>query len=161
MSIFDWLLGRGRKAAPSAPSAPRSRGFLVPELKTDHARLFEVYSSIAEHAKRGDWDSVRVLLDEFASSVGRHVQKENVSLYVRLFNKYEHDAETLAKIHAFKSEMDSIGQALRSFLRKFENVQTDSSCQTVFLHDWENLGNSLSKRIAREETQLYVWAADV
>ena len=123
---------------------------LIEELKNDHQELYDLIRNIKKlgvHTMEG-----RNVLCDAKEKLLDHLKKEDEQLYP-ILNKYaENDPELKKIINSFKDEMDGITSYAEKFFRKYslEGGGID------FLEDYKKLLSSLSNRIEKEETELFI-----
>lgn len=150
----------GGAASPSPfASAPgteiRYSPTLIDELKKDHKALLATYMAIKASFDGGDYRAVSAKLNEFRISLQGHLLTENVRFYIYLDRVHGQDEMNSDLIRGFRREMDGIGRAALSFLKKYETIGVDKELAGAFAKDFAEIGTVLGERIKREEGVLY------
>ncbi len=164
MQFLKRLFGKATPG-PSAPVLPepgnmsrtiRYDAGLVDSLKNDHQDLVAMYTQLAEDATAGRFDRIDAGLQAFKIRLEAHLLTENVRFYVYLEQMLGEDPENTELIRGFRREMNSIARGVVEFVRRFRNEPVGPSNQADFLREHGNVGQLLTQRIAREESELYV-----
>lgn len=145
------------QAAP-APTAPGTNihydPHLVGHLIEDHRRLVSMFGGIVQASQARDEGRLVPLLSAFGNAMRDHLITENVRFYV--YVQHSGDAEQAALVHSFQHEIREIGKALTSFLfRHTKQEEWNDAAWTHFLHELDEIGQVLTRRIATEENTLY------
>lgn len=128
---------------------------LVDKLKAEHRSLLKLYSKISRALAGGNFDEVSEALGEIKGLLQGHLLTENVRLYVYLEHQFAGNEVNMELIRDFRREMDGIGRAVLTFLKKYKAIGSEKELAATFEKDLESLGKILSKRIQHEEETLY------
>lgn len=147
------------RQAAQAGTAPgtgiRYSPTLIDELKSDHKQLLGIYTAIQTAFDKGDYVTVSAKLNEFRIGLQGHLLTENVRFYIYLDRVHGQDEMNSDLIRGFRKEMDGIGRAALSFLKKYETIGVDKELAGAFAKDFAAIGAVLGERIQREESTLY------
>ncbi len=100
-----------------------------------------------------DATEVRSLLSKLLGKLNVHLAAEDRALYPRLLNAGDPQAKSLAE--KYISDMGGIAQTVKSYSQKWPSpvaIQKDASS---FVSETKSLFGALSKRIERENNELY------
>jgi hypothetical protein len=146
-------------AKPAKDTAPGTRiryhPELVRQLTAEHQALLQTFGSIRAATIQGHLEDATERLEQFRVQLQSHLLTENVRLYIYLEHELAQDPSSYALIHEFRREMDGIGKALASFVRKYQKLAGQPELSAPFLEELIRMGNVLMARIEREESTLY------
>ena len=130
---------------------------LIPQLKSDHAALLLMYSSVANKMSAGTWDAVPASLREMRMAMYGHLLTEGVKLYSYMRRSLAEEQNLLEVYRSYKKEMDGIGRIAFDFFDKYQGKDWLASpdSRLSFKAEFDNLGKVLVDRITREENILY------
>lgn len=128
---------------------------LVHQLTDEHLVLLQAFGAIQSAAAQGNLAEAASLLEKFRVRLQGHLLTENVRLYIYLEHQLAGDPSSFALIHEFRQEMDGIGKALATFLRKYQNLAAEPGLAPAFVDELAGVGKVLVERIQREEATLY------
>ena len=128
---------------------------LVDKLKDDHANLLELWGAIDKALKKGDVKGMGILLSRFKTALNNHLLVENVKLYVYLTQYLANDPDNAEIIKDFRTEMNSIGRTVTTFLRTYTVSPIKPEQLMEFKTQFDAIGAALVDRIEREESTLY------
>lgn len=130
---------------------------LIPQLKSDHAALLLMYSSVANKMSAGTWDAVPASLREMRMAMYGHLLTEGVKLYSYMRRSLAEEQNLLEVYRSYKKEMDGIGRVAFDFFDKYQGKDwlASADSRSSFKTEFDNLGKVLVDRITREENILY------
>lgn len=178
--MFDWLKGKTTRAATGAvaaapllpqrpvpppahvlqPAPRETKGIsynpdLIRQYHEDHRQLLDLYAQATSAAEAGQWAGVDAALNRFRSALTDHLLSESIRLYTYLKQQVAGDADSMALMKGFASEMSAIGRVVTGFLDEQMDLVASPARQSAFLPAWADIGRTLSDRITREEKTLY------
>lgn len=129
----------------------------IKNFQEQHTKVLQIVGEISSLLKGGqvarDAQQLRQLLSKLAGVINIHLAMEDKSLYPALLTHQNAVVRSTAK--KFMDEMGSIRQAFESYMRKWPASTSIQNNPTEFARETANLFNALSKRIARENSELY------
>lgn len=160
MGIFGGLfkkeeVGQQTQEKMAPGTSIRYEPELIPKLKNDHASLLTIWGNMAKALDKGDAKTISGLLSKFKSALNNHLLTENVKLYVYLTQHLADDPYNSEIIKEFRSEMNTIGRTVTTFLRTYTSRPIKDCELDEFRTQFEAIGEALVDRIEREENTLY------
>lgn len=165
MGFFSRLLGHHddlppvpANAIPIPSAPPRQIGYdprLVDSMLKDHAHLGQIFGSIGDAQKAGNYGDIRTLLVNFKSRLEAHVLTENVRFYNYLEQSLANDPANASVMHDFRREMNGIARAVIDFVKKYQSSQFTPEERRQFALDYDAVGKVLVQRMDNEESNLY------
>ena len=128
---------------------------LIPMLKKDHKKLFELYEELMEIGKNGEVKEIHDRLVDFKMALEVHLMVEDTQLYGYLKKKYADDKMVSSFILDVQKEMSTIAKNVLFFIRKYSDAREFQKYKDHFIEDLDSIGKVLSKRIEMEESRLY------
>lgn len=101
-----------------------------------------------------DADTIRKLLSKLAGLVNVHLAMEDKGLYPELLANG--DASVKATARRFSDEMGSVAAAFVAYINAWPTSTAIKADAARFTTESKGIFNALSKRIHRENTELYV-----
>lgn len=130
---------------------------LVHLLKQEHRTLFSIYADLVQAKECDDFETVRGLLDNFKFTLQTHLMVENVHFYVYLLQRYAADRDTSAFISQVRRDMDGIAHMTAKFVDTYASADDYTPQMKIdFGTSLAAIGNVLSRRVALEESRLYI-----
>ena len=102
----------------------------------------------------GDAETIRKLLSKLAGLVNVHLAMEDKGLYPELLA--HGDASVKATARRFSDEMGSVAAAFVAYINTWPTSTAIKADPARFTTESKGIFNALSKRIHRENTELYV-----
>jgi hemerythrin-like domain-containing protein len=99
-------------------------------------------------------ETIRKLMSRLAGLVSVHLAMEDKALYPQLLAST--NSAVKATANRFIQEMGAIGQGFEDYMRKWATTQTIKSKPTEFTIESKAIFNALSKRIHKENVELYM-----
>jgi len=96
---------------------------------------------------------IRRQLSKMHGMVGLHLAMEDNSLYPSMLRSADPEARDLAERYA--AEMGDLAAAFEAYMRKWSGTTMITASAAEFTDHSKAIFNALSKRIHRENTQLY------
>lgn len=96
---------------------------------------------------------VRTLLSHLSGKLSVHLAMEDKSLYPSLIGHTDAHVKSVAK--SYSDEMGSLAGGFKAYLDKWSNATVIRADANHFITETKALFNLLSKRIQRENTELY------
>jgi len=96
---------------------------------------------------------IRRQLSKMHGMVGLHLAMEDNSLYPSMLRSADPSARDLAQRYA--AEMGDLAAAFEAYMRQWHSAAVISAGAAAFTEHSKGIFNALSKRIHRENTQLY------
>lgn len=155
-------------ATASEPQSPRSAEIsqsasaisydphLIQRLTADHREIVCLYGEIVAANNRGEYSALPPMIRTFKLDLQRHLMVENVRLYAYLTQGVAVDSGHATFIGSAKREMDGIARSVVRFVNGYDTTDAIAANAGAFKTELEAMGEVLSKRIALEETSLYV-----
>lgn len=97
--------------------------------------------------------SIRRQLSKMHGIVGLHLAMEDQSLYPSMLRSTDAEARTLAQ--QYSDEMGDLALAFDAHMKTWASNTAVSNAAAAFTEQTKGIFNALSKRIHRENTQLY------
>jgi hemerythrin-like domain-containing protein len=97
--------------------------------------------------------SIRRQLSKMHGIVGLHLVMEDQSLYPSMLRSTDAEARTLAQ--QYSDEMGDLALAFDAHMKTWASNTAVSNAAAAFTEQTKGIFNALSKRIHRENTQLY------
>lgn len=149
----------GAQQADSHAAAPgtqiRFNPNLIDKLEDDHQSLLAIFGELSAAITAANYPLATEKLTEFKRGFLDHILVENVSLYVYMKSSFKDDEGNIGLVQEFRSEMDGIGKAVRTFILKYETIGIDKDVASSFAEELGGIGEALVARIQREEGTLY------
>jgi len=166
MGLFAFLFGRKKKDTSQNLQQPAAVAHapgtqiayspdLIPQLKTEHQQLLEIFGKINAAFAKNDLPLTARFLEDFRREIQSHLLTENIRFYIYLEHSLVQHMESLSLMHEFRQEMNAIGKAVLSFLNKYKDIGSRPDFALPFSRDLEDVGKILVDRIKREEETLY------
>jgi len=161
MSWAQDLLGLGGSdAGAAAPAALDQARFgyspeLVGSLKGDHADLLRRHAELGQLAQSGQYGSIPMVLSGFKNKFDVHILHENLQFYCHVEERLARRPKDLARVKEFRIEMNAIGRAVVTFVKKYRAEGVRQSNSDAFVADLRAVGQLLAQRVQREEQELY------
>ena len=125
--------------------------------RKQHAEILQIARDVNQHLgpaiEEETAAQIRRLLSKMHGLVGLHLAMEDNSLYPSLQRSPDPDARALAQHYA--AEMGDLASAFEGYMREWNNAAAISAGAARFTEHSKGIFNALSKRIHRENTQLY------
>lgn len=125
--------------------------------RNQHSEMLKVTSEISARLNADrlskDATEIRTLLSQLLGKLSVHLAMEDKSLYPKLLQHPETRIRSLAQ--RFNSEMGSIGKAVAEYQAKWPNPVSIQRDARTFIDHTQNILQSLAKRIAKEDAELY------
>ncbi len=128
---------------------------LVPRLKDEHRALLSLFNAIQQAHQAGDFEAIKRALQKFQITLSLHLGVEHNEFYAYLNSKLKKNSHEHHTMTAFIDEMQSIGQSVMHFLRKYNHTDFTPDMQASFGSELAHIGTALTNRIKHEEEQLY------
>ena len=130
---------------------------LIPQLKSDHASLLALYSTVANMISSGKWEAIPSALNTMRVTMYGHLLTEGVKLYSYMRRNLADDPVLFEVYRSYKKEMEGIGHVVFKFFDKYQGNAWLASAEerAAFQSEFEGLGGALVDRITREENILY------
>lgn len=129
---------------------------LIPQLKSEHKKLVEIYVGIQSLFESKKYQQVVEQLLYFKEEFSLHLIEENVKFYAYLESNLEPESVQLQTIKTYRKDMNQIAHVVVKFLKKW-TAQSSLNPVTAddFLQEYESIGAALVQRITDEEQHLY------
>ena len=129
---------------------------LIGALESDHEQILKLYDEVLKAANSRKFETLQLLLVEFATSFTNHIQVEDELLYGYLKTLASTRSHTEQRVVAeFSSEMKNISISVFSFLSQSPYIPVTDSTIDNFIEEFTQMGTLLQDRIKREEKNLY------
>lgn len=128
---------------------------LIDQLKGDHVRLVNEFTSLMPALKSGDVKGFKAKLSGFKTDFQGHIIKENVKFYVYLEQSLAGDETNLELMRDFRREMNTISRAVVNFCNRYTEDSMDATGVANFQRESNDIAQALLRRIEREERDLY------
>lgn len=167
MGVLGKLFGQKVTAindeAPASPPAgePGRRtvhydSSLVDSLKHDHGELTTLFGRIGALLQSGHHDEIRAELVNFKTRLEAHILTENVRFYTYLEQSLRGDADNTETMRDFRREMNTIARETVNFVKKYQTPGDYTAEELMQLsRDYATVGELLTRRLGREESNLY------
>jgi hemerythrin-like domain-containing protein len=99
-------------------------------------------------------ETIRKLMSRLAGLVSVHLAMEDKALYPQLLSST--NSAVKATANKFIQEMGAIGQSFEGYIRKWATTQAIKSKPAEFTIESKAIFNALSKRIHKENVELYM-----
>ncbi|HHM01759.1 MAG TPA: hemerythrin domain-containing protein [Caldithrix abyssi] len=113
----------------------------------------EISGKLDTHSLSQNASEVRTLLSKLLGKLNVHLAAEDKALYPRLLNAGNPEAKSLAE--RYISEMGNIADVVKSYSQKWPSPAAIQKDPATFVAETKNLFGALSKRIHRENNELY------
>jgi hypothetical protein len=143
------------KPVPAAGNAGRFDVRLVPQLTDDHKQLLRQLQTIRDTVNEGQYEVVRELLSDFRITLQAHLLTENVKLYIYLGRNLTKDGTNARRVDKCREEMAGIGRMVMDFLRRYTDAVLLPERAPDFCKELDGVVATLTRRIEREESELY------
>lgn len=126
-------------------------------LKKQHVEILTVARDINQQLGAVISDEsaaqIRRQLSKMHGLVGLHLAMEDKSLYPSMLQSKDQQARELAQHYA--TEMGDLAQTFETYMKFWNSTSLISASAASFTEQTKAIFNALSKRIHRENTQLY------
>ena len=123
------------------------------KFRTQHNEILQIAKEMTAELKgEADPAILRKLLSNLAGKLNFHLAMEDQALYPRLMDRKDSDTRQLAK--KFMDEMGGLGKVFTTYNDKWQ-VSAIRKDPAGFLSETQTVFAALTKRIARENTELY------
>jgi hemerythrin-like domain-containing protein len=126
-------------------------------LRKQHAEILSIAREINEQLgaviSESDAAQIRRQLSKMHGLVGLHLAIEDKSLYPSILTSGDADARELAT--SYMREMGDLSLAFERHVKKWHSTALITASAAEFTEQTKAVFNALSKRIHRENTQLY------
>ena len=130
---------------------------LTDNLKKQHQEILGIAGEISSELNiknlQENPNNVVKLLSKLSGKLKFHLTMEDQSLYPKLINHENVQINTMA--NKFVDEMGGIAKAFTEFMSKWNNSENIKSEPQEFIKETKNLFVVVSKRIEKEDNQLY------
>ena len=113
----------------------------------------EINQQLGSTLSEAEATLVRRQLSKMHGLVGLHLAMEDKSLYPSMLRSEDEEARDLARRYA--DEMGDLALAFDTHMKTWSSSATISGAAEAFTEQTKGIFNALSKRIHRENTQLY------
>lgn len=113
----------------------------------------EISNKLNPQSLSQDSSQILILISKLAGKVKIHLSMEDQALYPRLLQNNDENLKDLAK--KYISEMGNISEVFSGYLTKWKTAQSIQENSTKFIIDTKSLFSTLSKRIEKENNELY------
>lgn len=166
MGLLNSLLGKSESASSSQPAAPdfmhhsdnvslKYDPDLIPQLKQEHNALLRLFGEIKQSHASNDFMALKRALQKFQMTLSLHLAMENSSFYSYLRMHLSKNSEQHNTMIAFWDDMQTTGQVVAQFLKKYNHADFTPEMQSSFGYELEAIGTALASRIKREEESLF------
>ena len=114
----------------------------------------EINALLGDSISDATAETIRKLSARLAGLVGLHLAMEDKALYPELLSSSNQNVKATAR--RFSEEMGSIGAAFGAYMKKWSTTSAIKTSPSVFTLETKAIFNALSKRIHRENVELYV-----
>ena len=123
------------------------------KFRTQHNEILQIAKEMTAELKgEADPAILRKLLSNLAGKLNFHLAMEDQALYPRLMDRKDSDTKQLAK--KFMDEMGGLGKVFTTYNDKWQ-VSVIRKDPAGFQSETQAVFAALTKRIARENTELY------
>ncbi|HGY55230.1 MAG TPA: hemerythrin domain-containing protein [Caldithrix abyssi] len=130
---------------------------ITDQYRRQHSDLLNIAHQIAAELNparlSNDATTVRSLLSTLAGKLSIHLAMEDKSLYPKLMQNSNPDVKATAK--KFIDEMGGIAKAFDNYKNKWPHAMAIQKNPNDFISETKTLFNVLSKRIEKENKELY------
>lgn len=113
----------------------------------------EINQQLGPELSEQEAGAIRRQLSKLHGIVGLHLAMEDKSLYPSMLQSKDADARSLAQQYA--DEMGGLALAFNTYMQTWGSNAAVSLAAAEFTEQTKGIFNALSKRIHRENTQLY------
>ena len=125
--------------------------------RNQHKEILQVVREISPLIKgdqvTGDVNAVRNLLSTLAGKLNVHLSMEDKVLYPKLLD--HQDANVRLMANKFNNEMGKIKEVFQGYLQKWQTGIAIQKDPASFTNDTKGIFDAISKRIERENNELY------
>lgn len=114
----------------------------------------EINGILGDAIDDSEAETIRKLMSRLAGLVSVHLAMEDKALYPQLLSST--NATVKATANKFIQEMGAIGQSFECYIRKWATTQSIKSKPGEFTIESKAIFNALSKRIHKENVELYM-----
>jgi len=129
----------------------------IKNLIRQHTEILELankfYAYKNEQQVRNNAFDISLLLGQVSGKIKIHMTSEDRFLYPALLNHTDAKVRTIST--KFADEMGDLAKAFETYKTKYLNSREISSNPAVFLHETQAVLTALSKRIEKENKELY------
>lgn len=129
----------------------------VTNLLRQHNEILDLAGKISafktEQQIQADAFAISLLLAQLAGKIKIHMNTEDRFVYPSLLNHASPKVQTVSR--QFADEMGDIAQTFESYKTKYMNAREISANPTTFLHGTRLITTALTKRIEKENNELY------
>ncbi|MEO8837596.1 MAG: hemerythrin domain-containing protein [Herbaspirillum sp.] len=183
--MFEWLKDKSKSdllppasasTAPMVPVAPVRTAPPLPKARAStrphkvgisydadlidvftetHESLLALHGQARAAAIAQNWVLVANTLGKFRSVLMDHLLAESVRLYVYLKQSLKEEPDAQALMRRFAIEMHGIGAKVVEYLETLHDIAINPDHRASFIAQWDQIGETLTHRIEREEQTLY------
>ncbi|MYM22603.1 hypothetical protein GTP46_08090 [Duganella sp. FT135W] len=113
----------------------------------------EINQQLGPELSEQEAAGIRRQLSKMHGLVGLHLAMEDQSLYPSMFGSTDAEARKLAQ--QYSEEMGGLAAAFEAHMKQWASNTAISDAAAMFTEQTKGIFNALSKRIHRENTQLY------
>ncbi len=125
--------------------------------RDQHDELLKIATEISAYLDvdklSGDAGEVRGLLSQLLGKLSVHLSMEDKALYPKLSEHPDERVRSMAR--SFMEEMGGIGEAVNEYKSKWSSSLEIQKDPGDFIEQTKSLFDALSKRIERENSELY------
>lgn len=125
--------------------------------REQHDDMLSIASEISAHLNvdklSNDANEVRSLLSKLLGKLGVHLAMEDKTLYPKLLDHPDESVKSMAK--RFSDEMGGIGEAINAYKNAWPHPIAIQNDPSSFIEQTKGIFDALSKRIDRENNELY------
>lgn len=130
---------------------------ITDSFRQHHTELLQIATEMSRHLNaeqlKKDANEIRSMLSKLSGKLNVHLTMEDKSLYPSLLNHTDPNLKLIA--NRFIKEMGGIKEVFGGYLKKWPTPSSIQANAAEFVAETKNIFSALSKRIEKEDKELY------